>query len=173
MPEANDPHARKCGSLPPEGALTGLPSNSARASGRPSAGTVLAFDFGTQRIGVAIGEGLLGQARALTTIESPANDARFTAIGKLIAEWQPTRLVVGLPLALDGTEHEMTARSRRFAHQLEGRYRLPVELVDERLTSVEAERMIKPGRDKSAKARVDAEAARLILQDWFEHAHTA
>jgi putative holliday junction resolvase len=136
-------------------------------------GTVLAFDFGTERIGVAIGEGLLGQARALTTIDSPANDARFTAIGKLIAEWQPARLVVGLPLALDGTEHEMTARSRRFAHQLEGRYRLPVELVDERLTSVEAERTIKPGRDKSAKARVDAEAARLILQDWFEHAHTA
>jgi putative holliday junction resolvase len=136
-------------------------------------GTVLAFDFGTQRIGVAVGEGLLGQARALTTIDSPANDTRFTAIGKLIAEWQPARLVVGLPLALDGTEHEMTARSRRFAHQLEGRYRLPVELVDERLTSVEAERAIRPGRDKSAKARVDAEAARLILQDWFEHAHTA
>jgi len=136
-------------------------------------GTVLAFDFGTQRIGVAIGEGLLGQARALTTIESPANDARFTAIGRLIAEWQPARLVVGLPLALDGTEHEMTARSRRFAHQLEGRFRLPVELIDERLTSVEAERSVKPGRDKSAKARVDAEAARLILQDWFAHAHTA
>jgi putative Holliday junction resolvase len=136
-------------------------------------GTVLAFDFGTERIGVAIGEGLLGQARALTTIESPANDARFAAIGKLIGEWQPARLVVGLPLALDGTEHEMTARSRRFAHQLEGRYRLPVELVDERLTSVEAERAIKPGHDKSAKARVDAEAARLILQDWFDHAHTA
>jgi putative Holliday junction resolvase len=136
-------------------------------------GTVLAFDFGTQRIGVAIGEGLLGQARTLTTIESPANDARFAAIGKLIAEWQPARLIVGLPLALDGTEHEMTARSRRFAHQLEGRYRLPVELVDERLTSVEAERAIKHGRDKSAKARVDAEAARIILQDWFEHAHTA
>jgi putative Holliday junction resolvase len=136
-------------------------------------GTVLAFDFGTQRIGVAIGEGMLGQARALTTIDSPANDARFAAIAKLIAEWQPARLVVGLPLALDGTEHELTARSRRFAHQLEGRYRLPVELVDERLTSVEAERTIKPGRDKSAKARVDAEAARLILQDWFQHAHTA
>jgi putative holliday junction resolvase len=135
-------------------------------------GTVLAFDFGTQRIGVAIGEGLLGQARALTTIDSPANDARFTAIARLIAEWQPARLVVGLPLALDGTEHEMTARSRRFAHQLEGRYRLPVELVDERLTSVEAERGLKPGRDKAAKARIDAEAARIILQDWFEHAHT-
>jgi putative Holliday junction resolvase len=134
-------------------------------------GTVLAFDFGTERIGVAVGESLLGQARTLTTIASPANDARFAAITKLIAEWQPARLVVGLPLALDGSEHEMTARCRRFAHQLEGRYRLPVELVDERLTSVEAESAIRPGRDKGAKARVDAEAARLILQDWFEHAH--
>lgn len=134
-------------------------------------GTVLAFDFGTERIGVAIGEGLLGQARALTTITAPDNATRFAAIGRLIAEWQPARLVVGLPLAFDGAEHEMSARSRRFAHQLEGRYRLPVELVDERLTSVEAERTLKPGRDKSAKARVDAEAARLILQDWFEHAN--
>jgi putative Holliday junction resolvase len=137
---------------------------------------VIAFDFGTQRIGVAIGEGLLGQARALTTIDSPANDARFAAIGKLIAEWQPACLVVGLPLALDGTEHEMTARSRRFAHQLEGRFRLPVAFVDERLSSVEAARNLKPGRDrsaKSAKARIDAEAARIILQDWFAHAHTA
>lgn len=134
-------------------------------------GTVLAFDFGTRRIGIAIGEALLGQARALTTLDSAANDVRFAAIGKLITEWQPTRLVVGLPLALDGTEHEMTARSRRFAHQLEGRFRLPVELVDERLSSVEAERHVKPGRhDRSAKARIDAEAARIILQDWFEHA---
>ena len=136
-------------------------------------GTILAFDFGTQRIGVAVGEGLIGQARALTTIDSPANDARFAAIGKLIAEWQPACLVVGLPLALDGTEHEMTARSRRFAHQLEGRFRLPVTFVDERLTSVEAGRDLKPSRDKSAKARIDAEAARIILQDWFEHAQTA
>jgi putative Holliday junction resolvase len=139
-------------------------------------GTVLAFDFGPRRIGVAVGEGMLGQARALTTIDAEANDARFAAIGKLIAEWQPARLVVGLPLALDGTEHEMTARSRRFAHQLEGRFRLPVELVDERLTSVEAERAARPGRprsDKSAKALIDAEAARIILQDWFEHAHIA
>lgn len=137
-------------------------------------GTILAFDFGTQRIGIAVGETMLGRANALTTIDSPANDARFAAIGKLIAEWQPARLVVGLPLALDGAEHEMTARSRRFAHQLEGRYRLPVDLIDERLTSVEAERDIKPPRnkgDKSAKARIDAEAARIILQDWFEHAN--
>ncbi len=139
----------------------------------------MGFDFGTRRIGVAIGEGLLGQARVLTTIDSPANDARFGAIGKLIDEWQPARLVVGLPLTLAGEPHEMTARCRRFAHQLEGRFRLPVDLVDERLTSVEAAHCLdgthKPGspRSSSAKARIDAEAARIILQDWFDHAHTA
>ena len=138
-------------------------------------GTVLAFDFGTLRIGVAVGEGLLGQARALTTIDSPANDTRFAAIARLIAEWQPARLVVGLPRALDGTEHEMTARSRRFAHQLEGRFRLPVELVDERLTSAEAESTLRAaGRaTRNDKALVDAEAARVILQNWFEHATAA
>lgn len=132
-------------------------------------GTVLAFDFGTRRIGVAIGEPMLGQARALMTIEGEANELRFTAIAKLIAEWQPALLVVGLPLSLDGTAHEMTARCRRFAHQLEGRFRLPVELVDERLSSVEAAAGMRG--TKSTKAAIDAEAARIILQDWFDHAH--
>ena len=97
-------------------------------------GTVLAFDFGTRRIGVAVGEAMLKNARPLTTIDAAANDARFAAIGRLIAEWQPARLVVGLPLALDGSAHEMTARSRRFANQLHGRFGLPVALVDERLS---------------------------------------
>ena len=138
-------------------------------------GLVLAFDFGTQRIGVAIGENLLGNARALTTIDAAANDARFSAIGRLIDEWQPVRLVVGLPLSLDGTAHEMTARSRRFANQLAGRFHLPVELVDERLSSAEAEtRLRSAGRGgRAGKAAIDAEAARIILQDWFEHAPAA
>lgn len=133
-------------------------------------GTVLAFDFGTRRIGVAVGEMMLGQARPLTTIEASANDARFAAIGRLIAEWQPARLVVGLPLALDGSEHDMTARCRRFAHQLEGRFRLPVTLVDERLSSAAADETLRErGLDwKRRKAQVDAEAAAAILQDYFE-----
>jgi putative Holliday junction resolvase len=134
-------------------------------------GTVLSFDFGTRRIGVAIGEPLLGRARALTTIEGEANDHRFAAIAQLIAEWQPARLVVGLPLSLDGTPHEMTARCRRFAHQLEGRFRLPVAMVDERLSSAEAEAGMRGGRKD--KAAIDAEAARIILQDWFDHAQAA
>lgn len=133
-------------------------------------GTVLAFDFGVKRIGVAVGEALLGQARALTTIAAEDNDTRFTRIGKLIAEWQPQRLVVGLPLALDGTEHEMTARCRRFAHQLEGRFGLPVELVDERFSSSEAEaRLADLGLSWQARKReVDARAAQIILQDYLD-----
>ena len=133
-------------------------------------GTVLAFDFGTKRIGVAVGELMLGQARPLLTIAHEANDARFAAIAKLIAEWQPARLVVGLPLAVDGSEHDMTARARRFAHQLEGRFRLPVELVDERFSSAEAEsRLAEQGQGwKQRKETLDAEAAATILQGFFD-----
>lgn len=136
-------------------------------------GTVLAFDFGTRRIGVAVGEMMLGTARPLTTIAAEANDARFNAIGKLIAEWQPATLVVGLPLSLDGAAHEMTERCRRFARQLEGRYRLPVVLVDERLTSASAdERLRAQGRDwRSRKAAIDAEAAAILLQSHFDQSH--
>jgi len=138
-------------------------------------GIVLAFDFGLKRIGVAIGEILLAQARPLTTIAAEANDARFAAIGKLVAEWQPLRLVVGLPCSMDGGEHAMTARCRRFAHQLEGRFGLPVSLVDERLSSIEAERRLSDaGLDSQArKQQVDACAAQIILQDYFDGQKTA
>lgn len=137
------------------------------------AGTVLAFDFGLKRIGVAIGEMMLGQARPLATIAQEANDARFAAIGRLIDEWQPTALIVGLPLTVEGEEHDMSARCRRFAHQLEGRFKLPVRLVDERFSSVAAEeRLAGRGLDwRQRKQAVDAEAATVILQDWFDHAH--
>lgn len=133
-------------------------------------GTVLAFDFGTRRIGVALGESLLGKARPLTTIDAEASEARFAAIARLIAEWQPTRLVVGLPLSLAGEEHEMSARCRRFARQLEGRFNLPVTLTDERLSSVEAEeRLSARGQDwKTRKKTLDAEAAAIILQSYFD-----
>lgn len=133
-------------------------------------GAVLAFDFGTRRIGVAIGELMLGQARPLTTIDAEANDARFAAIAKLIAEWQPVRLVVGLPLALDGSGHEMTDRARRFARQLEGRYRLPVVLADERLTSTAADEALRTrGLGwRERKASLDAEAAATLLQSYFD-----
>ena len=138
-------------------------------------GTVLAFDFGTQRIGVAVGESLLGQARPLTVITVAANDERFTAIAKLIAAWQPTLLVVGLPLRMDGAEHDMSARCRRFAHQLEGRFRLPVELVDERLSSADAEaNLAARGIDwRTRKDHLDAAAAAILLQNFFDMPLTA
>jgi putative Holliday junction resolvase len=140
--------------------------------------TLLAFDFGMKRIGVAVGELRLGSARALQTISAEANDQRFSVIEKLIAEWQPTRLLVGQPLNDDGSPHEMTARCERFANQLRGRFSLPVEHVDERFSSVEADLELRnpdatPSRQRrlswqERKAKVDAEAARIILQSWME-----
>ena len=139
-----------------------------------AAGSVLAFDFGLKRIGVAIGtllgSGRLASARALTTIASEASDARFAAITALIAEWQPVLLLVGRPLNDDGTPHDMTARCERFANQLRGRFRLPVEAVDERFSSTEADANLRErGLSwQQRKAQVDAEAALIILQSWFE-----
>lgn len=130
----------------------------------------MAFDFGTRRIGVAIGETRLGLARALTTLDVEANVARFAAIARLIAEWQPARLLVGHPFNDDGTAHEMTARCERFANQLGGRFVLPVELIDERFSSLEAESALRQRRVswQERKTRIDAEAARIILQGWFD-----
>ena len=134
------------------------------------AGTILAFDFGVKRIGVAVGEWPMAQAHPLTTIRSEANAERFAAIEALIKEWRPVSLVVGLPLALDGSAHEMTARSTRFANQLRGRFGLPVDYAEERLSSVEAEdRLRESGHSaKSAREHVDALAAQIILQCFFE-----
>lgn len=138
------------------------------ASGRRS-GTVLAFDFGTKRIGIAVGETELAQAHPLTVIHGEANAERFAAIAALIREWRPATLVVGRPLALDGTPHEMTARSTRFGNQLHGRFRLPVEFADERLSSVEAgERLRAAGHStREAKTHLDALAAQVILESYF------
>ena len=133
-------------------------------------GTVLAFDFGAKRIGVAIGESLLGGARALTSIVATDNATRFAQIAALIATWQPRSLALGLPLNSDGSDSAMTARCRRFARQLEARFELPVHLVDERYSSVEAEaRLAALGHDwRKRKQEVDAAAAAIILQDYFD-----
>lgn len=115
----------------------------------------LAFDYGTRRVGVASGNTLLGQATPLKTI-SLDGDARFAAIGKLLAEWQPDALVVGVPFHPDGAEHENTVKARRFARQLHGRFRLPVHEVDERYTTTEAL--------AAGAADADAAAAAIILE---------
>ncbi len=133
-------------------------------------GTVLAFDFGEKRIGVAVGEWALRQAHPLTVIRSEANAERFARIAELLREWQPVGLVVGVPLALDGTPHAMTARCTRFANQLRGRFGLPVETAEERLTSVEAEERLREAGHNARGARdhIDAMAAQIILQCHFE-----
>lgn len=122
--------------------------------------SVLAFDFGLKRIGVAIGNTLVRQAQPLTVITAESNDARFAAIAALVAEWQPQRFVVGLPLHPDGAEHEMTARCRRFANQLGGRFGKPAVLVDERYSSA----VIQAKRGDV----IDAKAAAIILQQYFD-----
>ena len=120
--------------------------------------TFLGFDFGTRRIGVATGNALTRSANALTTI-GVEGDARFAAIRRLIAEWQPDALVVGVPFHPDGAAHDNTRRAQRFARQLHGRFRLPVHEVDERYSSVEAE--------AGGAMDVDAESAAIILEQFL------
>ena len=146
--------------------------------GVTAAGSVLAFDFGLKRIGVALGTllgaGRRGSARPLTTIAAEDNDARFAAIAALIAEWQPVQLLVGRPLHDDGRPHDMTARCERFANQLRGRFRLPVAAVDERFSSTAADADLRErGLSwQQRKLQLDAEAACIILETWFDlHAH--
>jgi len=136
--------------------------------------TVMAFDFGEKRIGIAIGETLLASARPLATLDAEANDQRFAAIGKLVDEWQPARLIVGRPAHVDrDAPHPLAARCERFARQLAARFCRPVELADERYSSAVAESRL-GGDKRKNKARLDAEAAAVILQAWFDehHAHS-
>jgi putative Holliday junction resolvase len=118
---------------------------------------VLAFDFGTRRIGVALGNSITRQARPLKVIASESA-ARWDAIKKVVHEWHPTQFVVGLPRHPDGAAHEMTRRSQRFGRQLAGRYGVPVAFVDERYSSAVLE----------GDTHNDAHAATVILQQWFD-----
>lgn len=121
--------------------------------------TVLAFDFGLKRIGVAVGNTLLKQAQPLAIISAATNDAKFSEIAVLINDWKPARCVVGLPCHPDGAEHEMTVRCRRFANQLNGRFGVATVLVDERYSSA----VLSQRRGEA----VDAQAAAIILQQYF------
>ncbi len=120
----------------------------------------LSFDFGTRRIGVAVGNTLLKQAQPLKTVAAQG-DARFAAVAALVDEWQPDALVVGVPFHPDGAEHENTLRARRFARQLQGRFHLTVHEVDERYTTTEALALGAADKD------TDAVAAALILDQFM------
>ena len=135
--------------------------------------TVLAFDFGLQRIGVAVGEAELRSAHPLPALAALTQPGRLTAIERLVKEWKPALLVVGRPLGEDGAPHEMTRRAEKFARQLNGRFQIPVEMVDERYSSAEVESRMRAayGRHKAANlARgktLDSHAAQVILEQYF------
>jgi putative Holliday junction resolvase len=135
----------------------------------PRTGTVLAFDFGTKRIGVAVGDFETRMAHPLTVIAHADNRARFAAIGQLLAEWHPAALVVGLPAHADGAPHPVAQLARRFARRLKGRFGIDPVLVDERLTSHDAEVSLRNAgvRGKRARAAIDAVAAQRILEAYF------
>ncbi len=133
-------------------------------------GTLLAFDFGTKRIGISVGNTISSTAQPLTTINDEKNEVRFAAIAALIAEWQPAALVVGLPCNDDGTPHAMTALCRRFANRLKGRFDLPTLLVDERYTSAAASTALSERgvHGRKQKPLIDQYAAQQILQAYFD-----
>ena len=132
-------------------------------------GTLLAFDFGIKRIGVAVGNSIAHTTQPLITLHGEQNEQRFAAIAALIKEWQPAALVVGLPCNDDGTPHEMTRLCRRFANRLKGRFNLPTILVDERYTSASASaQLTEMGvRGIRQKPVIDQVAAQHILQAYF------
>jgi putative pre-16S rRNA nuclease len=123
--------------------------------------TLLCFDCGEKRIGAAVGQTITATATALETINTINNKPDWETISRLIKEWSPDRLVVGKPLQLDGSRQEMTDIAERFSRQLGGRYHIPVDMIEEQLSSYEARRELKSTRD------LDAVAARLILETWL------
>lgn len=134
--------------------------------------TVIAFDFGTKSIGCAVGQSVTGTAQALPAFKAQEGIPNWEMIGKVLQQWQPDLLVVGLPLNMDGSEQELSLRARKFANRLHGRFGFPVELQDERLTTTEARAEIfqRGGYRALEKGKVDSISACLILESWFENA---
>ncbi|OCA53802.1 Holliday junction resolvase RuvX [Photorhabdus namnaonensis] len=132
--------------------------------------TIMAFDFGTRSIGAAIGQEITGTARALTSFKATEGIPNWQQIEKLLKEWQPDLVIVGLPLNMDGTEQLVTAQARKFANRLHGRFGVQVQLQDERLTTVEARAHLfdRGGYKALSKGKVDATSAVIILESWFE-----
>ena len=130
---------------------------------------LLCFDFGLNSIGIATGQTDLAIATPLPEIKAKQGSPDWTALGKLIAEWNAKRLLIGLPLNMDGTESELSARARKFANRLNGRFNLPIEMVDERLTSHSAKKEIGEVGHKGdyKKKPIDSVAACFILEQFF------
>ncbi len=134
--------------------------------------TILAFDFGEKRIGVAVGNTITGEARPLTTLHVESNQDRLAAVGILVREWQPARFVIGEPEHEDGRPHEVAHLAHKFGNRLTENFRLPVEYVNEFLSSAEAERMLAAQgiRGVAQKQHIDAVAAQVILQNYLDEA---
>ncbi|MCC8365436.1 Holliday junction resolvase RuvX [Xenorhabdus sp. PB61.4] len=132
--------------------------------------TVIAFDFGTRSIGAAIGQEITGTARALDSFKAKEGSPNWDLIEKLLKEWQPDLVIVGLPLNMDGTEQPVTAQAKKFANRIHGRFGVQVELHDERLTTVEARSHLfaHGGYRALDKGKVDSTSAVVILESWFE-----
>lgn len=139
----------------------------------PAARTVLSFDYGLRRIGVAVGNTLTGTAEGLATVAAQDGLPDWRAVDQLVADWRPQEFVVGVPYNMRGEDAGIAAAALRFAGELQDRYRIGVHRVDERLTSREAEDELRERRRSGAKARrvrrgdVDREAARLLLLQWL------
>lgn len=129
---------------------------------------LMAFDFGTRRIGVATGQQMLGTGQPQAMLPARDGIPDWDAIGRLLQEWQPDLVLVGLPLNMDDSENDMCARARKFGKRLHGRFHVPVEMVDERLTSFEAKGEVMAGGGSRDFGRhgVDDRAAVLILETW-------
>ena len=134
--------------------------------------TVLGFDFGLSRIGIAVGQELTATARPLTTLLSQQQRPDWHAIERIIQEWQPDLAIVGVPYHADGSANQITTAAQRFSRQLAGRYGLAVDTIDERLSSVAAEAFIAQAEQHKQRRRrdrntIDQVAAALILESWF------
>ena len=134
-----------------------------------ASGTLLGFDFGPRKIGVAVGQEVTATAAPLTTLRCRNDKPDWPRIEALIKEWHPCAAVVGLPFNMDDTETEIAPLARRFARQIQGRFGLPVHLVDERLTTIEARRLL--GAKATTREVVDAMAAKLLLETWLSEQH--
>lgn len=147
--------------------------------------TFLAFDYGLKRIGVAVGQELTGTATALATIRATDGKPDWDAITRLIEQWKPDELIVGLPVNMDGTFHDLSYKAQRFGNQLHGRYNLRAHFIDERLSSLEAEQQLKNQQQVAAKkaarkkgkkgqtADIDKIAAKVILESWLNQQRTS
>lgn len=133
--------------------------------------TLLGFDFGTKYIGIAVGQEITGTASPVTSLKAQDGIPNWDNLKKVLDEWQPDLLIVGLPLNMDGTEQPLTQRAKKFANRLSGRFGLPVETHDERLTTVDAKAQLfeRGGYKKLKKDAIDTHSALLILESFMEN----